>query len=138
MTSTLPHVLLVEDDPVSRAFLGAAIQAVPATVDAADTMAAAFALATAGPYDLWLFDANLPDGSGIELLTRLRARDAGNAGAGTYRVRRRRGYRCFGCSRFPPSIGEAIAGRGGTNRDPPRPGSHWWKRRDAGRDCFHH
>jgi DNA-binding response OmpR family regulator len=76
MTSTLPHVLLVEDDPVSRVFLGAAIQAVPATVDAADTVAAAFALATAGPYDLWLFDANLPDGSGIELLTRLRARDA--------------------------------------------------------------
>ena len=39
-------------------------------------MAAAFALATTGTYDLWLFDANLPDGSGIELLTRLRARDA--------------------------------------------------------------
>lgn len=76
MTSTLPRVLLVEDDPVSRVFLGAAIQAIPATVDAADTMAAAFALATAGPYDLWMFDANLPDGSGIELLTRLRARDA--------------------------------------------------------------
>lgn len=76
MTSTLPHVLLVEDDPVSRVFLGAAIQAVPATVDAADTVAAALALAAAGPYDLWLFDANLPDGSGIELLTRLRARDA--------------------------------------------------------------
>jgi DNA-binding response OmpR family regulator len=76
MTSTLPHVLLVEDDPVSRVFLAAAIQAVPATVDAADTVAAAFALATAGSYDLWLFDANLPDGSGTELLTRLRALDA--------------------------------------------------------------
>jgi CheY-like chemotaxis protein len=39
-------------------------------------VAAAFALATAGPYDLWLFDANLPDGNGIELLSRLRAGDA--------------------------------------------------------------
>lgn len=76
MTSQPPRVLLVEDDPVSRVFLAAAIQALPATVDAADSMAAALALGAAGHYDLWLFDANLPDGSGAELLARLRERDA--------------------------------------------------------------
>jgi CheY-like chemotaxis protein/HPt (histidine-containing phosphotransfer) domain-containing protein len=76
MTSTPPRVLLVEDDPVSRAFLGAAIQALPAMVDAADSVAAAMALATASPYDVWLVDANLPDGSGAQLLARLRVRDA--------------------------------------------------------------
>jgi hypothetical protein len=32
------------------------------------------AIAAAGPHDLWLLDANLPDGSGIELLARLRER----------------------------------------------------------------
>ncbi|GAB3354844.1 response regulator [Lysobacter tyrosinilyticus] len=76
MTSALPRVLLVEDDPVSRAFLSAAIHALPAAVDAADSMAAALALAATNRYDAWLFDANLPDGSGVELLERLRVRDA--------------------------------------------------------------
>jgi inosine-uridine nucleoside N-ribohydrolase len=33
MTPPPPRVLLVEDDPVSRAFLSAAVQALPATVD---------------------------------------------------------------------------------------------------------
>lgn len=75
MTPPPPRILLVEDDPVSRAFLGAAIGAMPAIVDAADSMAAAITLANANPYDLWLFDANLPDGSGPELLARLRVRD---------------------------------------------------------------
>ena len=76
MTSTPPRILLVEDDPVSRTFLGAAIQALPALVDAADTMAAAIALAAASRYDAWLIDANLPDGHGAQLLARLRLRDA--------------------------------------------------------------
>lgn len=69
-----PRVLLVEDDPVSRAFLAAAVRATPATVDEAAGMQAALALAGASSdYDLWLFDARLPDGSGAELLARLRA-----------------------------------------------------------------
>ena len=67
-----PRVLLVEDDPVSRAFLTAAVQAVPAEVDSADTLATALSLAQAQDYALWLFDANLPDGSGAELLGKLR------------------------------------------------------------------
>jgi len=71
-----PRILLVEDDAVSRTFLGAAAGALPAIVDAADSMAAAITLVHANPYDLWLFDANLPDGSGVELLARLRVRDS--------------------------------------------------------------
>ncbi len=82
-TPPLPHppdaparVLLVEDDPVSRAFLAAAVAALPARVDPADSLAAAMALAQQHTYDLWLFDAHLPDGSGIELLVRLRGHAA--------------------------------------------------------------
>jgi CheY-like chemotaxis protein/HPt (histidine-containing phosphotransfer) domain-containing protein len=76
LVPAMPRILLVEDDPVSRAFLSAAILPLPATVDAADSMVAAMTLANANRYDLWLFDANLPDGSGTELLVRLRQRDA--------------------------------------------------------------
>lgn len=76
MTANSPCVLLVEDDPVSRAFLVAAIRSLPASVDAADSVSAAIALVAANRYDLWLIDANLPDGSGANLLSRLRNRDA--------------------------------------------------------------
>lgn len=71
---SLPRILLVEDDPVSRTFLAAAARATPAEVDAADSVAAAMALAGAQHYDLWLFDANLPDGSGSGMLGSLRGR----------------------------------------------------------------
>jgi DNA-binding response OmpR family regulator len=67
-----PRVLLVEDDPISRSFLAAALAAVPAEVDAADSVAAAVALASSQDYALWMIDARLPDGSGSELLARLR------------------------------------------------------------------
>ncbi|NUS39162.1 MAG: response regulator [Lysobacter sp.] len=69
-----PKILLVEDDPVSRAFLAAAIEALPATVDAVADCAAAERQAGNG-HDLWLIDAHLPDGDGDALLARLR-RDA--------------------------------------------------------------
>ncbi|MDQ3617941.1 MAG: response regulator [Pseudomonadota bacterium] len=71
---SLPRILLVEDDPTSRAFLMAAAAAVPAEVDSADSVSTALALANAQDYDLWLFDAHLPDGSGCDLLQRLRLR----------------------------------------------------------------
>lgn len=67
------RLLLVEDDPTSRSFLQAASAAVPAEVDIADSVEAAYALATANAYDAWLIDANLPDGTGGALLARLRA-----------------------------------------------------------------
>ncbi len=70
----LPRILLVEDEPTSAAFLAAAAQAVPARVDVAGDMRTALSMADAQIYELWLFDATLPDGSGGELLSRLRER----------------------------------------------------------------
>ncbi|MFL6587716.1 MAG: response regulator transcription factor [Luteimonas sp.] len=67
------RLLLVEDDPTSRSFLQAASAALPAEVDIADSVEAAYALATLNAYDAWLIDANLPDGTGGALLARLRA-----------------------------------------------------------------
>ncbi|MGH8025947.1 MAG: Hpt domain-containing response regulator, partial [Pseudoxanthomonas sp.] len=67
-----PRLLLVEDDSVSRSFMAAALQALPAEVDAADCVRTA--LTRDGVYDLWLLDANLPDGRGTDLLAELRVR----------------------------------------------------------------
>jgi CheY-like chemotaxis protein/HPt (histidine-containing phosphotransfer) domain-containing protein len=72
-SASLPRILLLEDDPVSAAFLSAAIEGVPATVHMAGTLAEARVKAAAQAYDLWLFDANLPDGLGVDLLAELRA-----------------------------------------------------------------
>lgn len=77
-----PRVLLVEDDPASRLFLATVLEALPATVVVAGSLAEARqcvhgdGFARDGAFDLWLFDANLPDGSGAGLLEELRARDA--------------------------------------------------------------
>jgi CheY-like chemotaxis protein/HPt (histidine-containing phosphotransfer) domain-containing protein len=69
------RILLVEDDPTTAAFLAAAAQGVPAEVDVAGSCAAALALAgDHDGHDLWLIDANLPDGDGAGLLATLRAR----------------------------------------------------------------
>ncbi len=67
-----PRLLLVEDDSVSCSFMVAVLQALPAEIDAAGSVTTA--LDQKGFYDLWLLDANLPDGSGVELLGQLRAR----------------------------------------------------------------
>lgn len=71
--ATLPRILLVEDEPVSAAFLRDAIAACPAHVASAETAAEALRLARERPFDLWLIDAHLPDGRGADLLVRLRA-----------------------------------------------------------------
>lgn len=70
-----PHLLLVEDDPVSSLFMVAALEAMPAQVDSADCIASALSLQ--GGHDLWLLDANLPDGRGVDLLAELRSRSPG-------------------------------------------------------------
>lgn len=70
----LPRLLLVEDDPVSATFLHDAAAALPAWVDVAASIADAMALAGPGSHDLFLIDANLPDGRGETLLQRLRER----------------------------------------------------------------
>ena len=67
-----PRLLLVEDDPVSQAYLADAARALPAEVDCAGSLAEAIALAAQARHDLWLIDANLPDGSGTALLACLR------------------------------------------------------------------
>src|SRR5688572_5458062 len=72
MTPPSPRVLLVEDDPVSGAFLAAAIGGLPVEVDVAVTCAAALQLAKKHDHQLWLIDANLPDGNGRDLLRDLR------------------------------------------------------------------
>lgn len=71
--SATPHVLLVEDDPVSAAFLRDAVAAYPAHVTSATTAAEALRLASERDFDLWLIDAHLPDGRGVDVIERLRA-----------------------------------------------------------------
>jgi CheY-like chemotaxis protein/HPt (histidine-containing phosphotransfer) domain-containing protein len=73
MKAPEPRILLVEDDATSRAFLAAALAALPARVAAATGAADALALAATGPpFDLWLVDAHLPDADGASLLAALR------------------------------------------------------------------
>lgn len=64
----LPRLLLVEDDPVSAAFLCEAARALPAEVHVAASIADARRAIGAMHFDLWLVDANLPDGRGETLL----------------------------------------------------------------------
>lgn len=73
MTAMNPRLLLLEDDPVSAAFLRQALARLPADVTHAGTIASARRLAEPGQA-LWLFDAHLPDGHGGELLRELRGR----------------------------------------------------------------
>jgi CheY-like chemotaxis protein len=67
------RLLLLEDDPVSLAFLRDALAPLPIGLDIACTCAQAEAGAATG-HALWLFDAHLPDGEAVALLPRLRAR----------------------------------------------------------------
>lgn len=68
-----PRLLLLEDEPTSRMFLAAALAELPVEVDQAGTVAQGRAMAAEGGHALWLFDANLPDGTGSGLLAELRA-----------------------------------------------------------------
>ena len=67
------RLLLVEDDSVSAAFLAEALAGLPATVDVAGSIAGAVELARRAPHALWLVDAHLPDGDGLDCLRALRA-----------------------------------------------------------------
>ena len=66
------RLLLVEDDATSAAFLAEALAALPAQVDVAGDIARACSLAQAGRHALWLVDAHLPDGDGLDCLRTLR------------------------------------------------------------------
>lgn len=67
------RLLLVEDDPVSRSFLEDALGSVPALVDSTSDIASAVALSRLHPHALWIVDAHLPDGDGIDCLRALRS-----------------------------------------------------------------
>lgn len=71
MAAMNPRLLLLEDDPVSAAFLRQALSAIPVEIEHAGSLAAARRLADPGQA-LWLFDAHLPDGHGGALLRELR------------------------------------------------------------------
>lgn len=66
------RLLLLEDDPVSLAFLRDALAPLPVDIDVASTCAQAEA--TVGGHALWLFDAHLPDGEAEAVVPRLRSR----------------------------------------------------------------
>lgn len=68
----LPNLLLLEDDPTSATALRAGLEALPARVEHASTVARAAGLAARGDHALWVFDLQLPDGRGDQLLARLR------------------------------------------------------------------
>ncbi|HZH44370.1 MAG TPA: response regulator [Lysobacter sp.] len=77
MTSAHPRLLLVEDDPVSAAFMQDALAALPAAVVPVASAAGACTALDDGTFALWLIDAHLPDGDGATLLARLRALQPG-------------------------------------------------------------
>ncbi|MDZ4350721.1 MAG: response regulator [Xanthomonadaceae bacterium] len=67
-----PALLLVEDDPISAAYLCEALRTLPAEVTLAASAREALDHVRARRYDLWLIDAHLPDGLGVDLLATLR------------------------------------------------------------------
>lgn len=71
--ASVPRILLVEDDPVSAAYLGEVAASLPAQVDVAGSIADALAMADSEHHTLLLIDAHLPDGRGEILLQALRA-----------------------------------------------------------------
>ena len=77
MSEPLPRVLLVEDDPVSAAFLCGALSALPLRVDAAASAGQALAASALLRPALLLLDLQLPDGDGLALLQSLRAQGVG-------------------------------------------------------------
>lgn len=68
------HLLYVEDDPEAREFVRRALAKSGVSVDVAEDGRAGLSLAGQRPYDLLLLDVSLPDGSGFELLRRIRER----------------------------------------------------------------
>lgn len=71
------QLLLVEDDAVSAQFLREVLESLPATVVHAASCATALEKARTGRFDLWLVDANLPDGNAETLLGALRTAAGG-------------------------------------------------------------
>jgi DNA-binding response OmpR family regulator len=79
MSAPDPTVLLVEDDPLVRGFLADNLIADGFCVVAAETLGEGLRRLELTPPDVAVVDVGLPDGSGLELLVRVRA--AGAAGS---------------------------------------------------------
>ena len=62
-------LLLVDDDEASRRLLAVALEARGFQVTQAATREEAIDLMLAGPFGFAIFDLNLPDGSGLDLMT---------------------------------------------------------------------
>ena len=78
MPATHPTVLLVDDDPLLCGFLADNLIADGFTVVAADSLAEALRRLELEPPNVAVVDVGLPDGSGLELVARVRA--SGQAG----------------------------------------------------------
>lgn len=72
--TSLPRVLLVEDDPVSAAYMADVVVSLPGLVDVAASIAEALKITGTHRHSLLLIDAHLPDGCGESLLATLRGR----------------------------------------------------------------
>ncbi len=68
-----PRILVVDDEPGIRAFIGRALNAASYVTDFAATGADALRMATTGHYDLIILDLVIPDMSGQVVLERLLA-----------------------------------------------------------------
>jgi CheY-like chemotaxis protein len=69
----LPHVLLVDDDADMAGLLRLLVKRRGFTVTLAGSVGAALAVASTTPIDMLVSDIVLPDGTGYDLLARLRA-----------------------------------------------------------------
>jgi DNA-binding response OmpR family regulator len=78
MSASDPTVLLVDDDPLVRGFLADNLIADGFAVVAAESLGEALRRLELAPPDVAVVDVGLPDGSGLELVARVRA--AGEAG----------------------------------------------------------
>jgi DNA-binding response OmpR family regulator len=75
MTETLPRILLVEDDAAIRTFLGDNLTADGFDVLTADCARDALRLLETKAPDVAIVDVGLPDGSGLDLIARVRDGD---------------------------------------------------------------
>ena len=75
MTADAPSLLLVEDDPVLHAFLADNLAADGYALTVAETVRDGLRELAYKPIDLAIVDLALPDGSGLELIARVREAD---------------------------------------------------------------
>ncbi len=80
MTTRLPHVLVVDDEPAILMVASAVLADGPWRLSQASTFAAAHAILDAEVVDVLVTDKNLPDGNGLELLAQLKGADPQSEG----------------------------------------------------------